>query len=103
MNQNYFKTKYVLYTISDATQKSQYFQMLTFGKLGSLGAKDANQLNVNSRIMTWDFQPDRANLLFPEQQVNADFSFVQGMIAVANFSISFNVFMSDRENLNAKY
>lgn len=101
MNQTYFKTRYVLYSISNVTFLDQFFEVVSFGVLTSLGMKNANQLSPNSRKLPSDFQDDRVNLIFPEQSVNPDFSFVQ------NFSkhvmvINWDVFMSDKVSLNAK-
>ena len=101
MNQNYFKTKYMLVSISDEAQRLAAFsQTLNYGVLSALGAKAANQLMLRSRIMTWDFQKDRVNVLMPEQKVTADFGFVMNMIAVDEFTMGFDVYMSDRVNLN---
>jgi hypothetical protein len=100
MNQNFFKSKFILYSISDVAQQKQYGQLLNFGELSSLGMAKANQLSINSRIMTWDFKSDRANILMQEQSIDAAFSFVQNIMPVAGFSVEFDVFMSQRLNMN---
>lgn len=101
MNQNYFKTKYVRYEVADdANRLSQQSQMINFGLLSALGQKNANQLLVRSRIQSWTYQKSITELLMPEQKITSDFSFVQNAIAVASYSIAWDVFMSDRVNLN---
>lgn len=99
MSQNYFKTKYILYTISDVTQQTQFRRLVTFGDNSALGGASSNQLSLDSRIMTWDFKSDRVNMLIPEQKITAQFAFVQ--LATQNTQeIGWNIFMSERKNLN---
>lgn len=100
-NQNYFTTKYIKYDISDETYRTiQYKEMINFGLSSALGAKNANQLQPSSRRMSWDFQKDIVNILIPEQRVTADFSFIQNIIAVDGFTVTWDIFMATRENLN---
>lgn len=100
MNQNFFKTKYILYSISDVAQQKQFGQLLNFGNLSALGMALANQLSINSRIMTWDFKSDRANVLIPEQKVTAAFSFVQNIMPIAGLSIEMDMFLTSRVDMN---
>jgi hypothetical protein len=100
LNQNQFKTKYILYTISDATIQTQFSRIISFGDTSALGGVSSNQLSPSSRKMTWDFQDDRVNLLFPEQTITPQFAFVQMIRPTAGFEIGWNVFMSYRRNLN---
>lgn len=102
MNQNRFKTKYMLYTIS-AAQPTQFNQMLNYGLLSSLGAKNSNQLLLNSRILPDQYLTDRVNVLMPEQEVTPDFSFVQNMIQVSGLVVGYNIFMSERLNSNKNF
>lgn len=105
--QKYFGSKYVLYTINDpANGQSQFKNTIVFGDLSALGKKDQNQMNIDSRIMTWDFKNDRANLLFPEQQMTAQFAFIDSIIPCPipdlpsnggnGFIINWNLFMSSK-------
>lgn len=106
MAQNFFKTKYAQYTITDGSalgyNKQQYNQMVSFGALGALGKKDVNQILPNSRRMSWDFQPDIVNMLFGGTEITVvpEYSFVQNIIGVANTQIGWNFYMSARVNLN---
>jgi hypothetical protein len=100
MNQNWFTSKYILYTISNELIQTQFNQMLNFGNLTNLGAKSANQLLLNSRKMTWDYLKDRINVLMAEQRIDADFSFVQNIVddgGAGGFQIGFNIFMNTKD------
>lgn len=101
MNQNYFKTKYIRYEVADdANRLSQQAEQISFGVLSALGAQQANQMMPRSRVMSWDYNKGITNLLMPEQKITADFSFVQNIIKVDGYSIAWDVFMSERTNLN---
>ena len=101
MNNNYFATKYLLLSISDETYNlAQFGQPLLFGQLSALGLTKANQLVLRSRTNSWMFRKDRIEVVFPEQSITPDFSFAMSIIAVTNFSIGFDFFMSKRLNLN---
>lgn len=101
MNQNYFKTKYMLVSISDETYNlTQFAQPLFYGLLSSLGNKQANQLVFRSRTNSWQFRKDRVEVVMPEQSIVPDFSFAMSIVPVNNFSIGFDIFMSERANLN---
>lgn len=102
LNQNFFKTKYIQYTISDETKVDQYNEMLNFGELSALGAARANQLLPRTRRRATDFVKDIIEILLPEQSVTPDFSIVQNIIAVDGFTIGFNVYMSTRLNANKR-
>lgn len=101
MNNNYFKTKYFLLSISDETQNLQQFgQPLLFGLLSALGLTKANQLVLRSRTNSWQFRKDRIEAVLPEQKIVPDFSFVMNIVPVIDFVIGFDFFMSERKNLN---
>ncbi len=101
MNQNYFKTRYMLISISDENYNlTQFAQPLFYGELSSLGNKQANQLVFRSRTNSWQFRKDRVEVVMPEQKIVPSFSFAMSIIPVASFSIGFDIFMSDRANLN---
>lgn len=101
MNQNYFKTKYVLVSISnEAYNLTQFAQPLFYGLLSALGMKGANQLVFRSRTNSWQFRKDRVEVVMPEQEIVPDFSFVMSIIQIDDFAIGFDFFMSDRVNLN---
>lgn len=101
MNNNFFKTKYFLVSISDETKNLiQFAQPLFFGKLSSLGMTQANQLVFRSRTNSWQFRKDRVEVVLPEQSIVPDFSFAMSIIKADGFSIGFDLFMSERSNLN---
>lgn len=101
MNNNYFATKYVLISISDETYNTQQFaQPLLFGLLSSLGLTGANQMIFRSRTNSWMYRKDRIEVVLPEQKITPDFSFAMSIIAVNNFEIGFDFFMSQRINMN---
>lgn len=102
LNQNFFKTKYIQYTISDATQLAQYNQMLNFGEISALGAAKANQLLPITRRRATDFVTTIIEILLPEQSVTPDFSIVQNIVAVDGFTVGLNVYMSTRYNSNKR-
>ena len=62
--------------------------------------KNANNLLPRSRRLNSDFQTNIINLFLPEQQITADFSFVQNIIQADQFVIAWDIFMSERTNLN---
>lgn len=101
MNQNYFKAKYIRYEVAeDSYRLSQQSEQIQFGLLSALGAQSANQLMPRSRQMSWDFNKGITNILMPEQKITADFSFIQNIVAVNEYKIAWDVFMSERVNLN---
>ena len=103
MNANYFTCKYIRYEVAeDANRMAQQREQISFGTLSALGKQTANQLMPRSRVMSGDFNKGITNLLFPEQKIVSDFSFVQGIIPVASYSIAWDVFMASRLNLNEK-
>lgn len=95
LNTTFFKTRYILYSIGDATQTSQLFNIINFGDISDLAKKAGNQLSPNSRKLPSDNLSDRVNLIFPETEINPDFSFVQ-QFNRTTMSISWDVFMSAR-------
>ncbi len=101
MNNNYFKTKNFLVSISnEAYNAQQYAQTLYFGQLSTLGLTGANQLIFRSRTNSWMFRKDRVEVLVPEQAIVPEYSFAMNIIAVAGFEVGFDLFMSERANLN---
>lgn len=103
MNQNYFKTLYIRNEYqNNANLLSSVSQTINFGLLSALGMKNANNLLPRSRRLNDDYQTFIINLFLPEQKITADFSFVQNAIRDVNqpVVIAWDVFMSDRENLN---
>lgn len=101
MDNNYFATKYFLASISDETYNLvQYAQPLFFGLLSALGMTKANQLVFRSRTNSWQYRKDRVEVVLPEQTITPDFSFAMSIVAVANFSMGFDFFMSQRVNMN---
>lgn len=101
MNQNYFKTRYIRQEyVNDANLLSAVSQPINFGLLSALGAKNQNTLLPRSRRLNSDYQTFIVNLFLPEQKITSDFSFVQNVIAVAGQTIAYDVFMSQRVNLN---
>ncbi len=101
MNTNFFKTRYCRQEYpNDANLLSAVSQTINFGLLSALGMKNANSLLPRSRRLADDYQTNIINLFLPEQKVVSDFSFVQNIVAVANYTIAWDVFMSDRKNLN---
>ncbi len=101
MNNNYFQTKNFLVSISDEQYNQQQFgQSLFFGLLSSLGLTGANQLIFRSRTNSWQFRKDRVEVLLPEQKIVPEYSFAMRIIAVDNFNMGFDFFMSARFNLN---
>ncbi len=101
MNNNYFKTKNFLVSISDEAYNVQQFGLsLFFGVLSALGLTGANQLIFRSRTNSWQFRKDRVEVLLPEQKVVPEYSFAMEIIAVDAFNMGFDFFMSERYNLN---
>lgn len=101
MNQNYFKTRYIRQEyVNDANLLSAVSQTINFGLLSALGSKNQNSLLPRSRRLNSDYQTFIVNLFLPEQKITSDFSFVQNIVAVAGQTIAYDVFMSDRTNLN---
>lgn len=104
MNQNFFKTHYVRQEYqNDATLLLQVSQTIRFGLLSSLGMKNANNLLPRSRRLNSDYQTNIINLFLPEQQITADFSFVQNIIrgvGEAQVVLAWDIFMSERTNMN---
>jgi len=101
MNQNYFKTRYIRQEyVNDANLLSAVSQPINFGLLSALGAKNQNTLLPRSRRLNSDYQTFIVNVFLPLQKITSDFSFVQNVIAVANQTIAYDVFMAERTNLN---
>jgi hypothetical protein len=101
MNTNFFKTRYIRQEYPNtSTLLLGVSQPINFGLLSALGMKNANNLLPRSRRLNDDYQTFIINLFLPEQKVTSDFSFVQNIIAVADYTIAWDVFMSDRVNLN---
>jgi hypothetical protein len=104
MNQNFFKTHYVRQEYqNDNTLLLQVSQTIRFGLLSSLGMKNANNLLPRSRRLNSDYQTNIINLFLPEQQITADFSFVQNIIRSgvdAPVVLAWDIFMSERTNMN---
>ncbi len=101
MNSNFFKTRYIRQEyINDSNLLRAVSQTINFGLLSALGMKNANNLLPRSRRLNDDYQTFIINLFLPEQKITSDFSFVQKIINVAGQTIAWDVFMSDRTNLN---
>lgn len=103
MNSNFFKTQYIRQEYqNNSALLSSVSQTINFGLLSALGMKNANNLLPRSRRMNDDYQTYIINLFLPEQKITSDFSFVQkAIVDAANpVIIAWDVFMSDRENLN---
>jgi hypothetical protein len=101
MNTNFFKTRYIRQEYPNtSTLLTAVSQPINFGLLSALGMKNANNLLPRSRRLNDDYQTFIINLFLAEQKVTSDFSFVQNIIAVADYTIAWDVFMSDRVNLN---
>ena len=101
MNNNYFKTKYVLLSINDESYNVQQFsQPLFYGLLSALGLTKANQLVLRSRTNSWMYRKDRIEILMSEQNITPDFSFAMSIIGIEGFTLGFDIFMSERYNLN---
>ena len=101
MNQNYFKSMYIRYELpNDANLLLQCSQQINFGLLSSLGMQNKNQLLPRSRRMNDDYQTFIINLFLPTQSITSEFSFVQSMIPVANYVAAWDIFMSERVNIN---
>lgn len=85
-NTNLFESKYTLQTIistganSLADEQAQFFQTVTYGDLSSLGKKDQNTLNPNSRITTTQFQSNRADLITPVYKIDSVYSWLQAIV-----------------------
>ena len=97
---NTYASTYTLYSISDVTKLAQFFQSITYGNLSSMGKKDANTLNPNSRKTTVQFQSDRVDLITPEYAINTEYSWVQNILNTAGFQINVDLFISKRVNMN---
>ncbi len=105
MNQNFFKTFYIRQEYqNDSSLLLAVSQTIRFGLLSSLGMKNSNNLLPRSRRLNSDYQSFIINLFIPEQQVTADFSFVQNMIQGATTTtpvvLAWDIFMSERVNMN---
>ena len=103
MNSNFFKTQYIRQEYQDnANLLLSVSQTINFGLLSALGMKNANNLLPRSRRLNDDYQTFIINLFLPEQKITSDFSFVQGAIRDTNnpVVIAWDIFMSDRKNLN---
>lgn len=101
MQNNFFKTRYFLISISDENYNTQQFaQPLLYGKLSALGMVGSNQLILRSRTNSWMFRRDRIEVVMPEQSVVPDFSLAMSMIKVNNLELGFDFFMSSRFNNN---
>jgi hypothetical protein len=97
---NTYASTYTLYSISDVTKLAQFFQSITYGNLSSMGKKDANTLNPNSRKTTIQFQADRVDLITPEYSINTEYSWVQNIINTAGLQINVDLFICKRVNMN---
>ncbi len=101
MNNNYFKTKNFLVSISNEVYNTvQFAQTLLFGQLSTLGLTGANQLIFRSRTNSWMYRKDRVEVLVPEQKIVPEYSMAMNIIPVVGFEIGFDFFMSERTNLN---
>lgn len=101
MNTNFFKTNYIRQEYpNDSNLLSAVSQTINFGKLSALGMNNKNQLLPRSRRLPSDFKDYIVNLIIREQDITTDFSFVQGIIPVAGYIVAWDIFMSDRTNLN---
>lgn len=98
---NFFKTRYMLVSISDENYNTQQFaQPILYGNLSALGKNDSNQLILRSRTNSWMFRRDRVEVVMQEQSVVPDFSIASSMIAVNNLEVGYDIFMSFRVNNN---
>jgi hypothetical protein len=112
MAQNFFSTRYILYTISDAINTGGRAQLINgivqIGSIGSLGFQAQNQVSVNARIWTWNFQNDRADLIFEETPITPSVGIVDSIQPVpaadieagVGFQVTYNIFFKKRLNLN---
>lgn len=103
MNSNFFKTQYIRQEYqNNANLLLSVSQTINFGLLSALGMKNANNLLPRSRRLNDDYQTFIINLFLPEQKITSDFSFVQNAIVDATnpVVIAWDIFMSDRTNLN---
>lgn len=103
MNSNFFKTQYIRQEYqNNANLLLSVSQTINFGLLSALGMKNANNLLPRSRRLNDDYQTFIINLFLPEQKITSDFSFVQNAIVDVNnpVVIAWDVFMSERTNLN---
>jgi branched-subunit amino acid transport protein AzlD len=101
MNTNFFKTFYIRQEYQNtADLLLSVSQTINFGLLSALGMNNKNNLLPRSRRLSSDFQTFIINLFISEQRITSDFSFVQNAIAVANTTIAWDIFMSERTNLN---
>jgi len=104
MNSNFFKTQYIRQEYqNDANLLSAVSQTINFGLLSALGMNNKNNLLPRSRRLNDDYQTFIINLFLPEQKITSDFSFVQNIIrgvGEAQVVIAWDVFMSERTNLN---
>lgn len=102
MNSNFFKTNYIRQEYPNVPQTLllAVSQSIAFGLLSALGMKNANNLLPRSRRLNDDYQTFILNLFLPEQKITSDFSFVQNIIDVDGYVIAWDIFMSERTNLN---
>lgn len=101
MNTNFFKTRYIRQEYQNtANLLLSVSQTINFGLLSALGMNNKNNLLPRSRRLPSDYQTFIINLFISEQRVTSDFSFVQNAIAIAGTVIAWDVFMSERTNLN---
>ena len=101
MTSNFFMTNFIRQEYpNDSNLLLAVSQTIRFGLLSAMGAKSENNLLPRARRLTSDYQTFIINLFLPEQKVTTDFSFVQNIIGVANYTIAWDVFFSKRTNLN---
>ena len=110
MNQNYFATKYILYTISDAVNGALQITngIIQIGRIGSMGFQAQNQISLNARKWTWNYQNDRVDVVMAESEIVPAVGIVDSIIpcpaadiaAGVPFVITYNIFMSRRVDLN---
>jgi len=103
---NLFESKYTMMTnlsngsASLSDEQAQFFQTITYGDLSSLGKKDLNTLNPNSRITTIQFQSNRADLITPTYLIDGKYSLLQNIVpcstAANACSVNLDIFISWR-------
>ena len=103
---NLFESKYTMMTnISNGSsslsdEQAGFFQTITYGDLSSLGKKDLNTLNPNSRITTIQFQNNRADLITPTYLIDGKYSLLQNIVPCSTAanpnSVNLDIFISWR-------
>ena len=110
MNNDYFRSKLMLYSISDPVNGGAQLQnIITVGTIGSLGLATQNEIPLQACVLPQDNPNNgRIAVIYPETDFTPNTGVVDSIIpcpaadiaAEVPFVVMYNIFMSRRINLN---